>query len=326
MFFNLDQLLRGYALHEILVEVAVIWVCVYAVIRFLRGTRGAGVIKGVAVILVVGTLIFRVLSQDSTAFAQLNFIYDRFLGVLTIALIVVFQPELRQAMVRLGQTRWFGAATSRHGSVVDAVSGAVDLLSKSQFGAVIAIERNGKLGGLVAGGEELDARVSARLLSTIFWPNSPLHDLGVVIRGDRIVAANVQFPLAEDTALPQNFGSRHRAALGLTLESDCVVVIVSEETGRISIAQNGRVDAGIERSEFAQELARRLRTDTGEGDEAGDQGSDGGDAAGDDSSAELAPDETLRAIDTRHPAAMRFASDEEDESKQSDQAVAKEAS
>jgi len=319
MFFNLDQLLRGYPLQEILVELAVIWICVYGVIRFLRGTRGAGVIKGVAVVLVVGTLVFRVLSQDSTAFAQINFIYDRFLGVLTIALIVVFQPELRQAMVRLGQTRWFGAATSRHGSVVDAVSGAVDLLSKSQFGAVIAIERQGKLGGLVAGGEELDARVSSRLLSTIFWPNSPLHDLGVVIRGDRIVAANVQFPLAEDTALPQNFGSRHRAAPGLTLESDCIVVVVSEETGRISIAQHGHIESGIERDAFAEELAKRLRTDPTEEEDAAD--------TDETPVVEAAPGEESAdaAEGARHPAAMRITSDD-DKAAASEEPVAKEAS
>ncbi len=320
MIFNLDQLLRGYPLREILVELAIIWICVYGVIRFLRGTRGAGVIKGVAVVMVVGTLVLRVLSQDSTAFAQINFIYDRFLGVLTIALIVVFQPELRQAMVRLGQTRWFGAATSRYGSVVDAVSGAVDLLSKSQFGAVIAIERQGKLGGLVAGGEELDAKVSARLLSTIFWPNSPLHDLGVVIRGDRIVAANVQFPLAEDTALPQNFGSRHRAALGLTLESDCIVVVVSEETGRISIAQHGHIESGIDRDAFAEELARRLRTDPNEDESEAEN--TGQPYVADAAPGEEAADATEIA---RHPAAMRIPSDDDDAAA-SKEPVAKEAS
>ncbi|MCA9296869.1 MAG: DNA integrity scanning protein DisA nucleotide-binding domain protein, partial [Phycisphaerales bacterium] len=131
-------------------------------------------------------------------------------------------------------------------------------LSKSQFGARIAIERQVQLGGLVEGGQELDSVISARLLETIFWPNSPLHDLGVVIRGDRIVAASVQFPLIEEGAITGTPGSRHRAAAGVCVESDCVVVIVSEETGTISIAQHGRITFDIPRDQIATELAKRL--------------------------------------------------------------------
>ena len=102
--------------------------------------------------------------------------------------------------------------------------------------------------------------VSARLLEAIFWPNSPLHDLGVVIRDDRVLAAGVQFPLAEEGMLPPNFGSRHRAGLGLTLESDCIVVIVSEETGSVSIAENGKVEPGIAQEDFSRVLSERLRS------------------------------------------------------------------
>jgi diadenylate cyclase len=123
---------------------------------------------------------------------------------------------------------------------------------------LIAIERGVRLGGLIEGGQMLDAKASSRLLESIFWPNSPLHDLGVVIRDDRIVAAGVQFPLAEEGLLPARTGARHRAAAGLTMESDCVVIIVSEETGAISLSENGKVEFNIPHHELAAALTRRL--------------------------------------------------------------------
>jgi diadenylate cyclase len=211
-------------------------------------------------VLVVGTLAVRVLGQATDAFARLNFIYDKFLTVVAILLIVVFQPELRQAMIRIGHAWSFRAAKSQMHGVVDAVSDAVAFLSKNQFGALIAIERSARLGGLIEGGIRINAEVSARLLESIFWPNSPLHDLGVIIRGSRILAASVQFPLAEDGVLGPEFGSRHRAAAGLSLESDCIVIIVSEETGAISIAEHGRLEHDIPREQFHAALTQRLAT------------------------------------------------------------------
>ncbi|MHC5023174.1 MAG: diadenylate cyclase CdaA [Planctomycetota bacterium] len=253
------KLLQSYTWYEIVIELAVIWICVYLIFRFLRGTRGVNVVKGVAVLLVLVTLLIRMLGQSSEAFGRLNFLYERFLGLLAILLIVVFQPELRQAMIRLGHARFFRGSRSHVDRVVDSVAEAIQFLSKSQFGALVAIERSVKLGGLVEGGQPLDAVVSARLLESIFWPNSPLHDLGVVIRGDRIVAAGVQFPLAEEGMLPAKFGSRHRAALGLALEADCIVVVASEETGKISIVEDGAIDHDVPRDELRDLIAARLR-------------------------------------------------------------------
>jgi diadenylate cyclase len=258
MFSNFYHIIRSYEIHEVILEMAVIWIGVYFVFRFLRGTRGAGVIKGVAVLLIVLTLMIRVFGQATDAFGQLNFIYERFLGLLAIVLIVVFQPELRQAMIRLGQTRLFRGSRTDKTRVVKAISEAVEFLSKSQFGAIIAIERSVKLGGLIERGQGIDGELSKRLLESIFWPNSPLHDLGVVVRGDRIVAAGVQFPLVESDTVPPHFGSRHRAALGLALETDCIVVVVSEENGAISIAEGGNIEYDIPRERFAHELTNRL--------------------------------------------------------------------
>lgn len=256
---NPIQLLRSYSLYEVILELAVIWFCVYVIFRFLRGTRGAGIIKGVAILLVLITLLTRVLGHNTDTFARLNFIYDRFLNLLAIVLIVVFQPELRQALIRLSSPSPFRTQRSQH-KVVAAIADAVTFLSKSQFGALIAIERNVRLGGLMESGQALDAQLSARLLESIFWPNSPLHDLGVVIRDDRIAAAGVQFPLADAGTLPANVGSRHRAAVGVTNESDCLCVVVSEETGKISIAEYGRIEFDIPRESIAEVLASRLQS------------------------------------------------------------------
>jgi diadenylate cyclase len=258
MLATLKQLVGSYEWYQMLIEMAVIWVGVYLAFRFLKGTRGAGVIKGFAVFLIVATLIIRVLAQVSDAFGRLNFIYERFLGLLAILLIVVFQPELRQAMSRLGQARWFRPSRTEVAKLVDAVSEAVGFLSKSQFGAIIAIERSVQLGTFVQEGVAVDAEIDPRLLESIFWPNNPLHDLGVVIRGNRIAAASVQFPLAEEGSMPASLGARHRAAVGVTLDSDCLVVVVSEESGSISIAEHGRLTRNIARDRLADVLRERL--------------------------------------------------------------------
>lgn len=261
----LQQLIQSYDPRHLAIELAVIWICVFIIFRFLQGTRGAGVIRGFAIMLVVATITVKILGEASDAFTRLNFLYDRLIGLVAILLIVVFQPELRQAMSRLGHALHFRGSRGSVDTVVEAVSQAVEFLSKSQFGALIAIERNIRLGELVQTGTYLDARVDARLLESIFWPNSPLHDLGVVIRGDRIVAASVQFPLVEEGALSTRFGSRHRAAAGLSLESDCIVVIVSEETGGIGIAEHGRIVHDIPRDRFPHVLAERLGASPGDG-------------------------------------------------------------
>lgn len=255
MLDRLTSMFRGYEPHEVIIELSVIWLAVYFVFQFLRGTRGAGVIKGVLLMLVLLTVGVRTLGES---FGRLRFLYDTMIAALAFLLVVVFQPELRQAMVRLGQARFFGRAGPRTIRIADSVAEAVGFLSKSQFGALIAIERNIGLGGLVEGGVVLDAELSARLLQSIFWPNNPLHDLGVVIRGDRIAAANVQFPLAEQGLVPSELGSRHRAGVGITYESDCLVVIVSEETGRISFAENGRLRMNIKRDDVRAELLKAL--------------------------------------------------------------------
>ena len=240
MLDNLLQSFRGYAWYEIAIELAIIWVCVYAVYRSLRGTRGAGIIKGAALLLLALTLLLSVLGDEEDAFGRIRFLSTEILGLLAIVLAVVFQPELRQAMIRVGQTRLFNRQSDHARAIAAAIAESVEYLARNRFGALLVVERRTGLGGLVEGGVELDALVSARLIETIFYPNSALHDLAVVVRGDRVVAAGVQLPLPEGgVPISPQLGSRHRAAVGLTLESDALVVVVSEETGAVRLAEQG---------------------------------------------------------------------------------------
>lgn len=229
---------------QVLIELGVIAIVVYMCWRFLRGTRGARVIKGVALVLVAGFVIIQVLERENQ-FERLNFLYTNFLTIASLVLVIVFQPELRRAMVRLGEARFFRQTGLRKARVVEETLAAVQYMSRNKIGALIAIERQVGLRGIEELGTALNADVSQQLLQTIFWPGSALHDMGVVIRGDRIVAAGVQFPLAEGENIPQELGSRHRAAIGLSQETDALILVVSEETGTISLAERGKLTRGL---------------------------------------------------------------------------------
>jgi len=226
---------------EVLVELALIGTVVYLVFRFLRGTRGARVLKGGVFIVIIAMALVAGLGTDNPGFERLRFLLDKFLIFAAFALAIVFQPELRRALVRIGEARFFRGGSAQLQSVTGEITRAVEYLSKNKIGAIIAIERLVGLKGIVEGGTAVGARVSADLLKTIFWPGSALHDMGVVIRDGEVAAAGVQFPLAEGHDLSQDIGSRHRAAVGLSMEADCLLVVVSEETGAISLAERGQL-------------------------------------------------------------------------------------
>lgn len=260
---NLDQVwarVQNYWETEwwaVLFELAVIWVVVYLILRFLRGTRGARVIKGVAIILIIGTLTIQIFG-GANQLERLSFLYSNFLAFVSIMLVIVFQPELRRALVRLGEARFFRQTGLRKARVVEELLGSMQYLSRNKVGALIAIERQVGLGGIIEAGVRVDADVTEELLNTIFWPGSALHDMGVVLRGDRIVAAGVQFPLAEGDNLPQELGSRHRAAIGLSNEVDSLIIVVSEETGTISVAERGQLTRGLSIEDLRKVLSKGM--------------------------------------------------------------------
>lgn len=263
---DLMQRLSSYSPWEVVIELLVIWVVVWAVMRFVQGTRAAGALKGLLLLVVVITIISRVLGGNE-ALQRLGFLYDRFLALIAIGLVIIFQPELRRALVRLGETPFFRSTPSELAYVADEIAEACAYLSKARFGGLIVIERQVGLAGLVEGGTVLNAELTARLIQTIFYPGTALHDLAVVVKGGHAASAGVQLPLADPADMPDaRLGSRHRAAVGLTKESDALVVVVSEETGHIRVAERGRLSEPLTRDELAEELKRRLGGTHGKSD------------------------------------------------------------
>lgn len=232
--------LRAYEWWRVAIELLVIGAVIYWVVSFLRGTRGARLLKGAGVVLISLYVMVRLVA-GRFELQRIVFLYGAFLQFAFIALVVVFQPELRRALMRLGETRLFRGKSARVNELVDELIESATYLSRRRIGALMAIERDIGLASITDSGTRINAEVSAALLNTIFWPNSPLHDLGVVISQGKVASACVQFPLAESGELERELGSRHRSAVGLSQESDAVVLVVSEETGDISIAENGQL-------------------------------------------------------------------------------------
>jgi diadenylate cyclase len=218
------------------VEVVVVAFIIYRLLRFLAGTRALQIVFGVLVLLLAYVAAFLLKLTMITYLLGVLFTYGAF------AAIVVFQPELRQALARLGQSPFFRAFTAgRADRVTEVLVDAVERLAQSGTGAIIVIEKDAALDEYVVSGARIDAAVSADLLTTIFTPHSPLHDGAVLIRGDRIFGAGCILPLTQVPVLDRALGTRHRAALGLSEETDALVLVVSEENAAVSLACHGRL-------------------------------------------------------------------------------------
>ena len=239
-FSEFFRALGNYPPLQVTIELLLIGLFVHWVLRFLRGTRGARLLKGIAFVLISLFLIIQLLAAQFQL-DRIRFLYTQFLTFASYAIVVVFQPELRRALLRLGETRLFRGWSQQINEEIEALVESAAFLSRRKIGALVAIEREVGLGGIAESGTRINADLTSDLLNTIFWPNSPLHDLGVVISQGRVAYAGVQFPLAESGDLERELGSRHRAAVGMSQESDAVVLVVSEETGDVSIAERGQL-------------------------------------------------------------------------------------
>ncbi|MCL8207331.1 MAG: diadenylate cyclase CdaA [Actinomycetia bacterium] len=241
-----------------IVDVAIVAYGFYRLFLLIRGTRAVQLIKGIAVLL---------LAVPVSQWLQLNAthaILQDIQVMLTVALPIVFQPELRRALEQIGQGRFFAEPLVSHEEVdmvrvIDEVARATERLSQSRTGALIVLERQTGLREYAATGIPMEALVSAPLLENIFVPNTPLHDGACIIRGDRVVAAAAFLPLTESARPGSELGSRHRAALGITEQSDAVAVVVSEETGWISVAVEGHLTRRLEDRTLREMLLRLFR-------------------------------------------------------------------
>jgi len=224
-----------------LVEIAIVGYLVYRLLLLLKRTRAMQMILGVG--LLVGVYFLALLLQ----FELIRALLENLFQYGAIAMLVVFQPELRAALARLGQTRFFRSLVKIEGKqLVDQLVETVETLSRTRTGAIIALEREVGLDEYARTGSPLQAKVSAQLLTTIFTPYSPLHDGAVIISGDTIRAAGAILPLTQTPLADKSLGTRHRAAIGLSEETDALVIVVSEETARISVARSGRIELGVD--------------------------------------------------------------------------------
>lgn len=240
-----------------LIELLLIGSVVYSSLRALQGTRGARLVRAVLTILAVSFAVVWLIAERF-GFERINALYPYFiLGVFLVSL-VAFQTELRRLLLKIGEGAWLRRWIRTGDEVIEPLVTAVDRLAKKKIGAVIAIERSAEAGAIVESGVPLDAVVSAELLETIFWPGSALHDLGVMISQGRIRAAGCQFPLVESADVDRSLGSRHRAAIGMSQEADAVVIVVSEETGTISLAIHGRLRRGFTAETLRETLTKEL--------------------------------------------------------------------
>jgi len=253
--------LRRVATHEwyiVAIELILIGLVVYWVVDFLEGTRGERLFRAVIFILIAGFLVLKLI-VGQFHLERLQYLYNGFLiGVLIVA-VAAFQPEVRRALMRIGQSHLWSSTSKQLSRTAEELVAAVTELSAARIGAIIVIEKRVALGEFIETGVRVDARVTAELLKTIFQPGTALHDMAVVIRDDRIVAARVQLPLAEAVgATSRGLGSRHRAAIGITTGSDAVCLVVSEETGIVSLAENGKLIRNMHKSELAERLASEI--------------------------------------------------------------------
>jgi diadenylate cyclase len=235
-----------------LVEIAIVAVLFYRILLLLRGTRAIQILLGFLFLLVVDG-VSRLLGLT-----LIEFILERFFSFGVFGVLVVFQPELRSALAHLGQNRLLRVFSRlEEKEIAEEIAEAAEELSRNKVGAIVAIEREVGLGEFIDTGTPLQARVSAPLLQNIFTPYSLLHDGAAIIRGDEIVAAGAILPLTQFPVTDKSLGTRHRAALGLSEETDALVVVVSEETGQISIAHRGKLQRNLDGQHLSDILSGR---------------------------------------------------------------------
>ena len=241
-----------------LLDVLIVWLVLYFILKSLRkNVKMVLLFKGVFIVIVLKIL------SDLLNLVTINFIMDYIIEWGPIAIIIVFQPEIRNVLEQLGRSQLLGRhkvlTVDEREKLVYEIAGAVDYLKKNRIGALIVLERDNSLVDYISKSKKLYADISTDLLITIFWPNNPLHDGGVIIQGDKITSAGAVFPTSDSVRISKRLGTRHRAALGISEETDCISLIVSEETGRISIAMGGELFYNLSLDEFKLMLLEELK-------------------------------------------------------------------
>jgi diadenylate cyclase len=245
-----------------ILDIAIVALLLYWLLSLISGTSAATLVRGILILLTLGFVLSNVFNLT-----MLQFLLRNSIPALIFAIPVLFQPEIRRALEQLGRAGSLIPRTtvvSPNTRLADTIARAAQQLSERRFGALLVIERSTPLGEYATKGVAMDALLSTELLLNIFWPNSPLHDGAVVVHGDRIVAAGVVLPLAQSPTV-EHVGTRHRAAIGITEISDAIAVVVSEETGTISLANAGRMVRNLGEARLQKVLSILDRSSSGVG-------------------------------------------------------------
>ncbi len=231
------------------VEILILWIGLYQIYRAFRKTRGARILVGLVLVLVVLVMLSLLLDLK-----VISWLLTKVLALMAFALIIIFQPELRNALARLGSNRFFSFSQTQEHEFLDTFADAVGQLSKKRIGALFAFERSISLKEHLETGVELDAMFSPEFALTVFHPKTALHDGGMIIAQNRVSGAGCVFPVSSRELADRSTGLRHRAAMGVTEESDAVAVVVSEETGQISICVDGKLDRNLSAEKFRKKM------------------------------------------------------------------------
>lgn len=235
-----------------IIDLLIVAFVFYQLFVLIRGTRAVQILKGLSVLIIV-SFVSRWLGL-----VTMDWVLERFWTIGLVAVVVLFQPELRRALAQMGRERSWKGFLKKEKHLIDELIKGVRFLSLDKIGAIIVIERNIGLKGYLETGVKIDSDISSELLGTIFMPTTPLHDGAVIIRNGRIAAAGCILPLTHEPDIDSSFGTRHRSAIGLSEETDAVVIVVSEETGKISMAISGGMATNLSMERLTEMLTLYL--------------------------------------------------------------------
>ena len=240
---------------RIIIEISILWFVIYQIMLFFTGTRALQVVRGIVILMIAFFL------AQKLGLERIEWLLTKLFAISVIGILIIFQPEIRKGLARLGRHYLFSVPLPQEeiDLILREIIKGVDFLSRQSHGALIAIERDDSLNTYIETGVTIDGVISSDLIQTIFTPGSMLHDGGLVIQQGRITAGGCLFPLNEDPDLSRVFGMRHRAAIGLSQETDAVIVVVSEERQDISLAYEGRLFQGMKKEELLLKIRELMK-------------------------------------------------------------------
>jgi len=258
MNFNIEALVKSVSIVRI-IDVVIVWWLLYRLMMLIRGTKAVTLLRGVGIVIVVKVVIWYI------GLTTISWLTDQIINWGVIALVVVFQPEIRRGLEHLGRSALFKQrqAYQDETKLINELDDAIQYMSKRHIGALISIEMETGLEEYIETGIKIDAEVTSQLLINTFIPNTPLHDGAVIIKDARLAAAAAYLPLSDNPTIPKELGTRHRASVGISEVTDALTIVVSEETGAVSITRNAELMQSLSREDYRKYLTRQLVPENG---------------------------------------------------------------